>query len=107
MNFNLLKYMLDKKLVEGLPGLPSPKSPCNSCVGKKQSRVPFPPMVKFIAAQPLDLIHGNVWHPMSPPTWGGNSYFRLLVDDFSILMWISLMKTKSEALGSSKNSRPW
>lgn len=40
--------------------------------------------------------------PISPMTPAGNRYFLLLVDDFSRMMWVFMLKTKDEALSAFK-----
>ena len=42
---------------------------------------------------------------MSPPTPAGNKYFMLLVDDFSRMMWVYMIKSKDEALNAFKKFR--
>nr|GEV32939.1 hypothetical protein [Tanacetum cinerariifolium] len=72
VNFNSLKFMSDKSLIEVMPKI-------------------------------LELVHGDLCRPISPPTPTRNRYFVLLVDDYSRVMWVYLLKTKDEALEVFKN----
>ena len=44
----------------------------------------------------------DICGPISPSTLGGSTYFLLIVDDFSRLMWVSILKSKSDALTEFK-----
>ena len=44
----------------------------------------------------FDLIHADVWGPYKFPTHDGNRYFLTLVDDCSRMVWIFLLKMKSD-----------
>lgn len=44
----------------------------------------------------FDLIHADVWSPYKFPTHDGNRYFLTLVDDCSRMIWIFLLKYKSD-----------
>jgi len=50
----------------------------------------------------LQLLHGDLCGPISPPTPSGNRYFLLLVDDFSRYMWIALLPSKDGAAAAIK-----
>ena len=41
--------------------------------------------------------------PITPSTLGGSKYFLLTMDDFSRLMWVSMLKLKSDALREFKH----
>jgi transposase InsO family protein len=45
----------------------------------------------------LELVHADLYGPISPPMPGGKRYFLLMVDDFSRFMWLVLLTTKDEA----------
>ena len=46
---------------------------------------------------PLELVHGDICISISPATLGGSMYFLLLVDDYSRVMWVAMIKNKSES----------
>ena len=60
-------------------------------------RVPFPAKVKYHAEDVLDLVHGDLYGPITLATPGGRRYFLLLVDDASRYMWLALLTAKSDA----------
>ena len=61
---------------------------CDSCLARKQWRLPFPKATKFRVKDALELIHGDLCGPITPTTNGGRRYFLLLVDDCSRYMWL-------------------
>lgn len=105
LNFGALKIMSDKNLVEGIPKIDIPSQRCEGCLVGKQSRSPYPAHTNYRANRRLDLIHGDLCGPVSPPTPAGNRYFMPLVDDYSRVMWVYLLKTKDEAFQVFKNFR--
>ncbi|GKB16092.1 zinc finger, CCHC-type containing protein [Tanacetum coccineum] len=105
VNFNSLKFMSDKNLIEGMPKMYTQTLPCEGCLVGKQTRKTYPPHTSFRANKRLELVHGDLCGPISPPTPTGNRYFMLLVDDYSRVMWVYLLKTKDEALEVFKNFR--
>nr|KAJ0217724.1 hypothetical protein LSAT_V11C300103190 [Lactuca sativa] len=105
VNFNSMKLMIDKKMIEGVPQIKIPSQLCEGCLVGKQARDPFPAQTKFRANKKLELIYGDLCGPVTPPTPFSNRYFMLRVDDFSRVMWVYLLKSKDEALQVFKNFR--
>lgn len=68
---------------------------CSICPLAKQTRLPFPQSTSR-CNNVFDLIHGDVWGPYRTPTYDGNRYFLTLVDDCSRMVWIFLLKLKSD-----------
>jgi transposase InsO family protein len=68
----------------------------------KQRRLSFPQKAEFRAEEVLDLVHGDLCGPISPPTAGGSKYFLLMVDDRSRFMWVSILRSKDQAADSVK-----
>lgn len=85
-------------MVCGLPSLNVPKDACKGCLLSKQTRKPFPSKSNFAAKEKVELVHGDLCGPITPMTPAGNRYFMLLVDDFSHMMWVYMIKRKDEAL---------
>ena len=102
VNFQAMALMSAKGMAEGLPELIQPKKLCVGCLMAKQTRKIFPRQADFRAKKKLELIHGDLCGPISPPTAGGNRYFLLLVDDFSRVMWIYMLKGKDETFEAFK-----
>lgn len=102
LNFQALKMLSKQKMVKGLPKITQLNQVCDGCMVGKQHRTPFPHNAVFRAEVQLELVHGDLYGPISPSTPGGNKYFILLVDDYSRFMWIFLLKCKSEAFEAFK-----
>ena len=103
INFDNLKLMIEKELVTGVPKLTVTKKTCVSCLLGKQSRRAFPKATTFRATQKLELLHGDLCGPITPPTIGKNKYVFVLIDDHSRYMWTILLKEKGEAFVRFKN----
>ncbi|KAL4589803.1 hypothetical protein LXL04_002713 [Taraxacum kok-saghyz] len=105
VNFQAMKLIDDKKLAVGLPSINSPTELCENCVISKQARAPFPSHAIFRAKKVLQLVHGDICCPITPPTPTGNRYLFMLVDDYSRVMWTFMLKTKDEAFDYFKKFR--
>ena len=99
---NSMKSMIKDQLVLGLPKLTIENGTCSSCLLGKQARRPFPDSTSFRAEKALELIHGDLCGPISPPTAGNNRYIFVLIDDYSRYMWSILLKEKGEAFEKFK-----
>lgn len=64
----------------------------------KTNKKHFPSKTKFSAKQVLELVHGELYGPIFSATSAGNKYFFLLVDDFSRVMRVYMLKNKSKTL---------
>lgn len=102
VNFGAMKLMSTRSMAHGIPEFTQQKGVCSGCLLSKQARAPFPSQANFAAKVKLELIHGDLCGPISPPTPAGNRYFLLLVDDYSRRMWVYMLKYKSEALEAFK-----
>ena len=56
LNYQFLKKMATKKLVEGLPPITLPTQLCHNCLAGKQSRIPFPKTTILRDNAPLELV---------------------------------------------------
>ena len=90
------------KMVYVLPSLSHPKDVCTGCLMAKQTRKSFPSQSSYTAKKTLELIHEDICGPISPSTHAGNKYIFLLVDDYSMVMWAYLLKSKDEAFRAFK-----
>nr|GEU68731.1 putative reverse transcriptase domain-containing protein [Tanacetum cinerariifolium] len=75
VNFNSLKFMSDKNLIEGMPKMYTQTLPCEGCLVGKQTRKTYPSHTSFRANKRLELVHGDLCGPILPPTPTGNRYF--------------------------------
>lgn len=97
VGLNNLKSMVDKKMVIGMPQFGVEKETCVACLRGKQIQKSFPQESSFRATRVLELVHGDLCGPITPPTAGGNRYVFVLIEDHSRYMCTILMKEKSEA----------
>ncbi|KAG7578674.1 Integrase catalytic core [Arabidopsis thaliana x Arabidopsis arenosa] len=97
-----MKTMLKKELVIGMPTMEVEKETCTSCLLGKQVRKSFPQATSYRATQKLELIHGDLCGPITPPTTAQKRYIFVLIDDHSRYMWTILLKEKSEAFEKFK-----
>jgi len=97
-----MKLMIRKELVHGIPKIEVERETCESCLRGKQMRQVFPQATSYRAAEPLELIHGDLCGPITPATAAGNRYIFVLVDDHSRYMWTILLKNKGDAFDKFK-----
>lgn len=91
-----LRSMISKRMVTGIPNISIEKETCNSCLLGKQTRTSFPNATSYRATQVLELVHGDLCGPISPPTARGNRYIFVLIDDHTRYMWSLLLREKGE-----------
>ncbi|RVW83943.1 Retrovirus-related Pol polyprotein from transposon RE1 [Vitis vinifera] len=103
LNFNSLKMLCQRKMVQGLPNTIEEKNEvCDGCALGKHHRQSFPKGVAWRAKKVLELIHTDICGPMSTPSQGNNKYFVLFIDDFTRMTWVFFMKQKSEVFSIFK-----
>jgi len=85
-------------MVDGMPMVDRVEQVCDGCTLGKQHRAPFPQVSNYRAERGLELIHADLCGQVTPQTFGGCSYFLLVVDDYSRYMWVEMLKTKDQAL---------
>ena len=69
---------------------------CEHCVFGKLHRSKFPKAVHQTKGT-LDYIHSDCWGPSRVQSLGGHRYFLSLIDDYSRMTWVFMMRHKSEA----------
>ena len=68
---------------------------CEHCVYGKQNWVSFPSGAKR-ANKILELVHSDVFGPVSVPSLGKSMYYVSFIDDFSRNKWIYFLRNKSK-----------
>lgn len=71
---------------------------CNICLVGKHSRSAFKSELKMRAKHVLNVVHSDIYGPIKVPTYSGNRYFITFVDEYSKMLWLYLIKLKSDAL---------
>jgi transposase InsO family protein len=102
LHFAALRKMGRDGLFKGMPLLTQVEQVCEACLAGKHRRTPFPRQAQRRSNEVLQLLHGDICGPISPPTPSKNRYFLLLVDDYSRYMWICLLTTKDAAAEAIK-----
>ena len=67
-----------------------------TCLATKATRSPFPKNAANRAKRPGELIHSDIWGPVSIPSVQGNRYFASFIDDYSRYTTVYLLKNKSD-----------
>jgi hypothetical protein len=96
-----IRVMHKKGMVEGFLECGLEVEFCEHCIYGKQSRVRFP----YGAIREngiLELVHSDVFDPISMPSLGGSLYFVSFIDDFSRKTWIYFLRKKSEVFEKFK-----
>ncbi|PKA59206.1 Retrovirus-related Pol polyprotein from transposon TNT 1-94 [Apostasia shenzhenica] len=75
---------------------------CEDCVLGKHKKVSFTKTVRDLHACKLELIHTDVWGPVSVHSLGGSRYHITFIDDPSCKIWVYFLKNKSEVFSSFK-----
>jgi transposase InsO family protein len=88
---------MSKLDVHRMPKLEHVNQLYDVCITTKQRRAPFPKKAKYCTQRPLELVHSDVYGPISPVTPGGRRYFLLLMDDHTRYMWVVLISGKGDA----------
>lgn len=94
--------MINTERVIGIPAIKVETETCTSCLLGKQTRKSFPKTTAYRATRPLELVHGDLYGPITPPTPAHKRYVFVLIDDYSWYMWTMLLQEKSEALEKFK-----
>lgn len=102
INFKVMHLMSKNNMAHGLPVLVQPNENCSGCIMSKQTRKPFPSQTIFSAKHALELIHVDLCGLITPSTPVGNRFFMLLVDDYTRMMWVYMLKHKSESMNYFK-----
>lgn len=102
VNYQALSMMSRGNMAKGMPRIAKPKESCTDCLMAKQAKKSVPSCSNFTASKVLELVHADLCGPITPETASGKGYFLLLVDDFSRVMWVYMLKYKDEALSMFK-----
>jgi hypothetical protein len=97
LHFRVLHSLAHKHMVRGMPEIDRVEDIYDGCILGKQHRAPFPCTSAYRADRALNLVHTDMCGLITLATLGGNSYFLLVVDDYSRFMWIEVIKCKSDA----------
>lgn len=87
------------RVLETNPRLKKKKPPhhvCEECAETKSVRMSFPKSAERRTTRKLQLVHSDVWGPITPVSLGGARYAVIFVDDFTRVKKLYFMVRKSE-----------
>ena len=90
-----LRILHGNGMVEGMSNSSLDFNFCEHCVYGKQNRVSFPSGAKRVN-KILNLVHSDVFQPVSAPSLGNFVYYISFKDEFSRNTWIYFFRSKSE-----------
>jgi transposase InsO family protein len=91
---NLVKHQKDKHIL-GLSNVHFEKDKiCSACQARKQVGIPHQPKSIMTTTQPLELIHMDLFGPVTYLSIEGNKYGLVIVDDYSRFTWIFFLFDK-------------
>lgn len=85
-------------MVIGIPKVETLESSCIVCLVGEQHVIAFNSILPMRAKEGLDVIHSYVYGPLEVLIYGWNKYFITFVNEFSRILWLFLIKAKSEAM---------
>ncbi|XP_043692925.1 uncharacterized protein LOC122643365, partial [Telopea speciosissima] len=98
VNVKVIKTIASKNLVRNLPKLKFGKDHvCDACQRGKQTKVSHKSKNEVSTTRPLELLHLDLFGPITTPSLGGSRYTFVIVDDFSRFTWTLFLKHKDEA----------
>ena len=103
LNFSSLEKLVDRGMVIGLPEtLTVPGKVCEGCLVGKQPRNAFKKQMHMRAKGLLKVVYSDVCGPFEELSLGKNKYFVTFIDEYSRMIWLYLIKAKSEVFSVFK-----
>ena len=97
INFDNLVRIRKKEIVREMSKISKPSNTlCEACRHEKQTKCGFITKEHF-ASHPLELIHIDLCGPMGTKGLDGELYFMLMIDDYTRMAVVSVLKKKYEA----------
>ncbi|KAI3815672.1 hypothetical protein L1987_15351 [Smallanthus sonchifolius] len=97
ISYRKINHLVQNGLVIGVPKLRfSIADDCMPCKKGKQQRKSHKPKLQNSIDTPLELLHMDLFGPISIRSIGGKSYCLVVTDDFSRFSWVHFLGTKDE-----------
>ncbi|KAI3825180.1 hypothetical protein L1987_06656 [Smallanthus sonchifolius] len=97
INYRKMNYTVKNDLVFGIPRMKfSVPDDCIPCKKGKQRKKSQKSKSKNSIVTPLELLHMDLFGPISIRSIGGKSYCLVVTDDFSRFSWVKFLSSKSE-----------
>ncbi|KAI3665057.1 hypothetical protein L6452_43674 [Arctium lappa] len=96
LNFHSLDKLVKLDLVKGLPSIKFDKDHlCSACEMGKLKRAAHKTKTDMSCTRPLQMLHVDLWGPISVQSLGGKKYIFVLIDEFSRYTWVEFVRKKS------------
>ncbi|KAI0498664.1 hypothetical protein KFK09_019554 [Dendrobium nobile] len=103
-----LRNITQKNLVRGVPKLEFTKDHlCDACQQGKQVKSSFHSIRDVITSRPLEILHMDLFGPVSTASLGGKNYGFVNVDDFTRFTWVRFLAHKNESFEEFKIFITW
>ncbi|KAK1421891.1 hypothetical protein QVD17_24607 [Tagetes erecta] len=97
INFKILNKLVKNNLVRGLPLKDfSVVEKCMACAKGKQHKRPHKLKIENSISEPLELLHTDLFGPISVKSIAKKSYCLVVTDDYSRYTWVIFLAFKSE-----------
>ena len=92
-----IEKLSKKDLVKGLPKIRFEKEYiCKACQQGKQTRTSFKSKKEVSTTKVLELLHLDLFGPISPTSMSGKAYVLVIVDNYSRYTWTIFLAHKSD-----------
>jgi len=98
LNYRSLCLLKTKNIVIRELNVKIPEKSCSICLVGKHYRSTFKSELKMRAKHVLNVVHFDICGPIEVPTYSGNRYFITFVDEYSRIIWLYLIKLKSDVV---------
>jgi transposase InsO family protein len=97
-NWRLISKLSKLNLVKGLPNINYHSDAlCGPCQIGKISKTSFKPKNIVSTSRPLELLHIDLFGPVSTTSINGKKYGFVIVDDYSRWTWVKFLRVKDDA----------
>ncbi|GJT50110.1 putative ribonuclease H-like domain-containing protein [Tanacetum coccineum] len=104
INFKIMNKLMRGNLVRGLPSkLFENDHTCVACQNGKQHKASYKTKTVSSICKPLQLLHMDLFRPVSVRSINRKSYCLVVTDDFSRFSWVFFLATKDETPEIFKN----
>ncbi|KAI0497222.1 hypothetical protein KFK09_020444 [Dendrobium nobile] len=103
-----LRKVTQKDLISGVPKLKFTKDHlCDACQLGKQVHSTFHPIKDISTSRPLEVLHMDLFGPISMASLGGKVYGFVIVDDYSRFTWTKFLSHKNGSFEEFKTFFTW
>lgn len=97
VNRRIIEEMKKEDLVTGIKEDSGEKRQCEPCIEGKMCRKAHPRLIGKRTSRIMELWHMDLIGPIKPSSRGGKKYIFTIVDDYSRVIFLELLKEKGEA----------